>query len=188
MFSSSRTLALTLLAASSGLVACSSGSAPSGSPIVAGSEPSNLVLPVASNPINNTSTTPGLTIEKAAVEDLVDPVTNGDIPDALQLTLRDDTATTMTGFEVYYTMKDITTGATEGYYSYLDGFTLTPNSSGVVLFDGGSGPGHYPENAYSLYRTSPNEVVFSIEVSATGFKPATATATKSVGTGEKPGE
>ncbi|QOI65576.1 hypothetical protein IG195_19365 (plasmid) [Arthrobacter sp. TES] len=82
-------------------------------------------------------------------------------------------------------MKDTTTGATEAYYQKLDGLTLTPGQGTTIYVDNGTGPGHYPENKYSLYRSSPNEVTINIEAAAPGYAPAQGTATKAQGTGEK---
>jgi hypothetical protein len=146
------------------------------------------VLPVDANPIVNASTAPGLTITTAVVEDNVDPSTNAPIADRLQLTLKNTTANDLTHVEIYYSMKDSTTNAVENYYQDLTGLVLPAGVETTIYFDNMSGPGHFPENQFSVYRSSTNEVVFTIEVSADGVKPATATATKAVGTGEVPGE
>jgi len=64
---------------------------------------------------------------------------------------------------------------------------LAAGETKTIYFDNQTSAGHYPENKYSLYRSSQNEVDFSIQVSAPGFKPATATAKKAAGTGETAG-
>lgn len=143
------------------------------------------VLPVTTNPISNTSTKAGLAITAAMAENNVDPVTKAPEADRLQFTLTNNGSTTITGGEVYYTMKDATTGKSESYYQKLTGLALAPGHSETVYFDNGTGPGHYPENKYSLYRSSTHQVTIAIEASAPGYAPATATATKSPGTGEK---
>lgn len=143
------------------------------------------VLPIASNPIVNTSTSPTLAITKAAVEDNVDPATGKAINDRLQLTVKNTGTTPLSGFEVYYEMTDAVTKAKEGYYQKLDGLTIPAGQDATVYFDNTTDPGHYPENKFSIYRSSTNQVDFNIWVSATGAKIATATATKATGTGEK---
>ena len=143
------------------------------------------VLPVATNPITNTSTAPGLTIVSAAAEDIVDPKSGAAIADRLQITLGNTTSAPLTNLEAYYEMTDVTTGAQEGYYLALDGLTLAPNSHTTISFDSKTGAGHYPENKFSLYRSSTNQVDFTIQVSAKGVQIATGTATKGAGTGEK---
>jgi hypothetical protein len=182
-----RLLVPVALAAALSVVALAGGQAsspaPAGSSAVSGST-TTAVLPVDSNPIVNTSTAPGLTIASAAVEDNVDPVTNAAIGDRLQVTLRNDTTTELASFEIYYVMTDVTTGQSEAYYQALTGFTLAAGATGTLSFDGETGPGHFPENTFSLYRSSKNQVDFTIEVSAAGVQVANATATKGAGTGE----
>ncbi|MCB5283361.1 MULTISPECIES: hypothetical protein [unclassified Arthrobacter] len=179
-------LALFVIAAVAGILiwqGTSGAGTPSAQPSSAA--PAATVLPVTKNPITATGTAPGLTISKAKAEDNTDPQTNAAVPDRLQFTLSNSTAAPLGGLEVYYTMKDAGTGQTESYYQKLDGLTLAPDTSATVYFDNGTGPGHYPENKYSLYRTSTNEVKISVEAAAPGLAPATATATKAKGTGEK---
>jgi len=142
------------------------------------------VLPVDSNPIVNASTAPGLTIVKAAAEDVVDPASKADITDRLQVTVRNDTTTELISFEIYYVMVDVTTGQSEAYYQALTGFTVAAGATGTLSFDGETGPGHFPENTFSIYRSSKNQVDFTIEVSAAGVQVANATATKGSGVGD----
>lgn len=85
---------------------------------------------------------------------------------------------------MYYTMKDTTTGKTESYYQKLTGPTLAAGQKETIYFDNGAGAGHYPDNKYSLYRSSTNKVTITILAHATGYATASGTATKSVGTGE----
>lgn len=161
----------------------SSGGSPGAPPPAAASAPT--VLPVTTNPISGTGTKTGLSITGAMAEDNVDPATKAAIGDRIQFTLTNSTGNPMTGLEIYYTMKDTTTGATESYYQKLDGLALSPGQGTTVYFDNGNGTGHYPENQYSLYRSSGNEVTISIEAAAPGYAPAHATATKAKGAGEK---
>lgn len=148
----------------------------------------NQVLPITSNPIVNTSTTPGIEITKANVEDNEDPVTKKAINDKLQLSIKNTSTTDIKNAEIFYEMKDTTTSKTESYYQKLDGLVIAPGATETIFFDNETGALHYPENKYSLYRTSTNEVTFSIEISAPGFKTAKSTAVKATGTGEVAGE
>lgn len=156
---------------------------PASSSAAAGST-TTAVLPVNSNPIVNTSTAPGLTIVSAAAEDNVDPVTKAAIDDRLQVTLKNDTTSELSTFEIYYVMKDVKTGQSEAYYQALTGFTLAAGATSTLSFDGETGPGHFPENTFSIYRSSKNQVDFTIEVSAAGVQVANATATKGSGAGD----
>jgi len=151
----------------------------------ASSAPAGVVLPVTSNPIVNNATASTLEVSFAGVEDLVDPVTGKAIDDRLMLTLKNTGTTPMTGLEVYYEMTDVVTGAKEAYYQKLDGVTIPAGQETTVYFDNQTDPGHFPENQFSLFRSSTNEVDFAIQASTPDAKIATATAVKATGTGEK---
>jgi hypothetical protein len=146
------------------------------------------VLPVASNPISNTSTEPGLKIEKVLVEDNVNPATGKDAPDHLEIALRNESDNEMSEFEVYYQITDLTTDAKEGYYSKLEGFTIPAGGERVVHFDETGEPDHYLDNKFSLYHLSRNAMQFDVTVSATGFAPQTASVKKDAGGDENPDE
>jgi hypothetical protein len=145
----------------------------------------NPVVPVGKNPIVNTSKVAGISIISAMVQDNVDPKTKKAITDRLLITVVNKGSKPATGFEIFYSMTDSTTKATENYYLPLTGFTLKAGATGYLNFDGKAGVGHYPENKFSLYRSSTNEVKFNIQLSAKGYKIATSTAVKDKGTGEK---
>jgi len=181
--SSASTTSPTSALASSATAASSAASAAPSAP--SASAPAGVVLPVASNPITNTATALTLEISYAAVEDNIDPATGNAIDDRLQLTLKNTGTTPLTGIEVYYEMTDVVTGQMEAYYQKLNGLSIPAGQETTVYFDNTTDPGHYPENHFSLYRSSTNEVDFAIQVSATGAQIATATAVKATGTGEK---
>jgi hypothetical protein len=146
------------------------------------------VLPVASNPITNTSTEPGLKIEQVLVENNVNPATGKDAPDHLEIALRNESDQEMSEFEVYYEITDLTTSAKEGYFSKLEGFTIPAGGERIVHFDDTGEPDHYPVNKFSLYHLSMNELQVDVTVSATGFAPQTASVKKDAGGDENPDE
>ena len=150
-----------------------------------GSAATKLVVPVAKNPIVNTSNVAGISITSAMVEDNVDPKTKKAITDRLLIAVVNKGIKSARGFEIFYSMTDSVTKATENYYLPLTGFTIKPGATAYLNFDGKTGLGHFPENKFSLYRSSTNEVKFKIQLSAKGYKIASATAVKSKGTGEK---
>ena len=147
-----------------------------------------LVLPVTANPIVNTSTAPGLTIVKMQVEDNVDPATGGDAPDHLEIALRNDSSAELSGFIVYYEITDLVTGAKEGYCSALTGFTIPAGGERAAHFDRTGAQDHFPDNEFSLFRASLNEMQFDIIVSANGVAPQTASVTKDAGGNEDPND
>lgn len=165
------------------LSACGRNAAPAASGASAGG--GARVLPVANNPIHNDATASGLVIVSTQVENNTDPLTNKPISDRLQIELKNTSNQTMGNFAIYYGMTDSKTGASEGYYQKLNGLSLAPGQTRTIFFDNAASPDHFPENKYSLYRTSPNEVRFTIELSTPGFKPATSQAVKAAGTGEQ---
>jgi hypothetical protein len=142
------------------------------------------VLPVATNPIMNTSTVPGLTLVGAMAENNVDPATKQPTADRLQVQLKNTSSNPLSGFEIYYTMTEATTKKSESYYLPLTGLTLAAGAETTIFFDNQAGPNHFPENKFSIYRSSKNQVDFTIEVSAKGVAIAKGTAVKGAGTGE----
>ena len=173
------------LAACSAPTAASPSASSATDAATASSADSNIVLPVDANPIANQAAHPDLAVVSAAVEDLVDPSTGQAIDDRLMLTLKNNGSSDLSNLEVYYTMTDAVTGASESYYQALTGFTLAAGAEDYVYFDNKTDPGHFPENQFSLFRSSVNQVDFTIMVSADQGGIAQATTFKSEGTGEK---
>jgi hypothetical protein len=178
-------LGAALLVALPGLAACGADSPSTDSAQAGTSAEQGTVLPVESNPISNASTDPFLEVTYAALEDNVDPATGKAIDDCLELTLANTGPEPLTDIEVYYEMTDVTTGQKEGYHQKLDGLEIPAGGEETVFFDNQSGPGHYPENEFSIYRSSANQVDVAVQVSAPGAKIATATASKEAGTDEE---
>ncbi|MBW4096193.1 MAG: hypothetical protein HIU81_12945 [Acidobacteria bacterium] len=179
------TLMAAALIAVAPLAACgaSTAAAPASQPGSSASAPA--VLPVTSNPMSTSGTKPGLSLTNAIAENNVDPKTKAPVADRLQFTVTNSSPDTVSGLAVYYTMKDVTTGKTESYFQKLTGVTLKAGQAQTIYFDNGQSVGHYPENKYSLYRSSTNKVTIAVQVGASGYATATGTAVKSPGTGEK---
>lgn len=146
----------------------------------------SLTIPVTKNPIVNKSTNIGFTIVNAQVQDNTDPKSGKPIPDRLALKVRNISSKAISIFEIFYTMKDQVTKVSESYYQKLSNFSIPKNSTGYIAFDNTKNYGHFPENKYSIYRNSNNEVKFTIELSSKGFKPQLAVALKAKGTTENP--
>lgn len=142
------------------------------------------VLPVARNPISNTSTAPGLTITKALVENNVSPDTGKAVDDHLEIALRNTSSKALDRIGVYYKITDPAKGVSEGYFTKLDGVTINPGATRVIHFDPTGAADHYPVNKYSLYYTDKNALVVDVMASAPSFKPATFTVKKDAGGAE----
>ena len=117
-----------------------------------------LDLPVIKNPIVNKSKATGIKILQSWVQDNTDPKTGVPIADRLQLKVSNTSSTTITNLEVFYTMTDSVTKASESYYKKLTNFSLPAKRVSYIFFDNVKGVGHFSENKYSIYRNSNNEV------------------------------
>ena len=169
------------------------GSGSSGSPTTPSSQAtttgapastSKAVLPVAKNPIANSSTAPGLTITKALVENNVSPDTGKAVDDHLEVALMNTGAKPLDKVEVYVRISDPAKGIAEGYHSTLGGFSIAPGATRVAHFDNTGATDHFPVNKYSLYYTDKNALVVDVTASSPKVKPATFTVKKDAGGAE----
>ncbi len=142
------------------------------------------VLPVAKNPISNSSTPAGLTITKVLVENNVAADTGKAVDDHLEIALKNTSAKPLDNVAVYYRITDKTKGATEGYYTKLNGLTIASGTTRVVHFDNTGVAYHYPVNKYSLYYTDKNALVVAVTASSPTVKVATFTVNKDAGGAE----
>jgi hypothetical protein len=131
----------------------------------------------ADNPIVETSTTEGFSINSILVEDNVD-ANNRAAPDHLELSITNTTDTDLTDFDIYYTFADPTTNHTEAYYLKLSDFTLGAGETTSIHFDSADQPAHFPFNPNSIYFNNPNELPTEVTLHAAGYAPQTATVTK----------
>lgn len=183
------TQTLSALLATIALVAAGCGGG-SSSDTSAGSTTKNAsqVLPAQANPIHNASRAPGLRIDSVLVENNVDPATKKDAADHLEIQLEDTGDRPLQGLEIYYEFTDRKTGDHEGYHTKLDGLSIAPGTKSTVHFDDTGAPGHYPDNAYSLYHSSTNALDVKVTVSAKGAAVQTKSVKKDPGGDENPGE
>ena len=157
-----------------------SGSAPGAT---AGTNPNRggPVLPVAGNPITNTSTAQMLKIDSVLVENNVDTAGKA-TSDHLEIALANTGATDLSGVEVFYTFTDPATNVTENYYAKLPGeFTIPANGTRAAHFDHTSTTDHFPVSDFSLYYTDANALEVTVVVSATGAAVQTTTIQKDAG-------
>jgi hypothetical protein len=139
------------------------------------------ILPVTSNPITNTATAQDLRIDSVLVENNVDASGAG-VADHLEIAVTNTGSTELSGFEVYYTFTDPTAGTSDSYYTKLpDTFTIPAGGSRIIHFDNTGQPDHFPVNEFSIYATSLNALDVTVEVSAQGAAPQTATVQKDAG-------
>lgn len=143
--------------------------------------PAGPVLPVTMNPIVNTATAQDLRIDSVLVENNVDGSGNP-VDDHLEIAVTNTGATELGGFEVYTTFADPTAGTSESYYTALpDTFTIPAGGSRTIHFDNTGATDHFPVNEFGIYATSLNALDVTVEVSAHGAAPQTATVQKDAG-------
>lgn len=179
----------TLTAAALVVTACGSPatSSKSATSTGKGAKSASTVLPVKHNPITNTSTAPGLQISSMLVENNVDPATGKAAADHLELELYNTSSKPLTNVEVYYTFDDSKLHLSESYYTKLaPNFTIAPGAKRKVHFDDVTATDHYPDNQYSIYRSSKDALQVTAEVSAADVAPATKTIKKDAGGAEDP--
>lgn len=146
-------------------------------------DPQDIVPGTYKNQINNISTRPGLMIVSGRVENNVD-AGGKIISDHLELTLKNISTTDMHDLEMYYTVKDLTTNKSEGYYKKLTGFVLKTGETTSIHFDNKTESGHFGANKNSIYFASVNKLQFDVEVSAPQFQIAKIQIFKDAGGAE----
>lgn len=131
------------------------------------------------NLIVETSTIP-LTISVKDVK-----VEDNATADHLEITLVNTGTSTLTNFDIYFSISDQVDVKTEAYYELLKDLTINPGESKTIHFDNNvSEPGHYYANMNGLYGSSPNGLTFDIQLHANGYAPLHFTVDKATGTAE----
>ncbi len=120
------------------------------------------------------------------VEDNADPITKKTVGDHLELAVKNTSNQDMTNIAVYYTVKDLGTGKTEGYYKPLSGLVIKSGESTSLHFDETEHPNHFRDNPNSVYYKSTNEKLFTVELAAAGLAPVLIEIHKDAGGAEQP--
>jgi len=127
----------------------------------------------------------GFAIAEALVENNYDEAARKDAPDHFELLVTSTAASDITGFEIYYSIKDDVAGKEEAYYKKLDGFVLPAKGEARIHIDAGDKAGHFRANPNSSYMTSPNAKVVNFELASTGFAPVKVEVKKDEGGAEE---
>ena len=153
-----------------------------------GSQSAEDVVPgLYPNPITNAATTKGIKISSILTENNVDAAGNA-VSDHLELTIKNLTSKPLSNLESYYTVTDVASGKKEGYYKKLSGLTVPAQGSVTIHFDGKSEVNHYGVNMHGIYGTTVDTLAFHVEISAPGYAPVYADATKAPGGAEVVGQ
>lgn len=136
------------------------------------------------NPIDMTGAAAPFVIKEALVENNYDYAAKKDTTDHLEMLVTNSGNTDLTGFSIYYTMKDADTGKVEGTFRKLDGFSVPAGGEARIHFDDGTLPGHSRANPNSIYITSQAAKTISVVLKAEGFAPVTVDIAKDKGGAE----
>jgi hypothetical protein len=144
----------------------------------------------AANPIPQTGKAGGPVIESAKVEDNFDPINKKGVSDHLEIAVKNPGATPLQGLQLYYTVKDSTTGKTESYYRNFEGFKMPPGVSVLHVEESGSlnasaASSHFRANPNSLLYKSQNVKTLTIQIATKGYAPSTVSIKKDAGGAEK---
>jgi hypothetical protein len=136
------------------------------------------------NPIDMTGAAAPFAIKEALVENNYDYAAKKDATDHLELLVTNSGSTDLTGFSIYYMMKDADTGKVEGTFRKLDGFTVPAGAEARIHFDDGTVAGRFRANPNSIYITSQAAKTISVVLKADGFAPVSVDIAKDKGGAE----
>ncbi len=119
------------------------------------------------------------------VEDNFDPVTKKGISDHLELEVKNTSGAELSGFEMYYSLKDDGTNKVEAYYIPLAGLSIKKGETVAVNFDDTGLAGHFRDNPNSSYHKSENGKMFTVQLRAAGYAPLQIEFKKDKGGAEK---
>ncbi len=132
----------------------------------------------------------GIAIKSAIVENNEDPKTHKGVDDHLELQLQNLTGADINGVEVFVTLKDSVTGATENTYRKLAGVIIAKKGVATLHFDPkgtvdfAAVTDRFRANPNSALYKTPNEKTLKIEVAAAGFAPVSIDIKKDKGGAE----
>lgn len=135
----------------------------------------------APNPMVMDGPAAPFTIAEALVENNYDPVLKADAADHLELLISNPGATDLTGFSIYYAIKDNDSGITEGTFRALDGFVVPAGAEARIHLDDGAATGHFRTNPNSIYVTSQAAKTVTFVVQAAGYAPVSVDIAKDAG-------
>ncbi len=136
------------------------------------------------NPIDTAGAPAPFAIKEALVENNFDYAANKIASDHLELLVTNTGTTPLTGFSIYYSVKDGDSGKIEGTFRKLDGFSVPAGGEARIHFDDGSVAGHFRANPNSIYITSQAAKTFEVMLKADGFAPVSAEIAKDKGGAE----
>ena len=142
------------------------------------------------NPLAQDGKPTVLTIKSAIVENNEDPKTRKGVDDHLEIQVQNLSGADITGVDLFVTLKDSVTGATENTYRKLAGVIIPKQGVATLHFEPkgdvnfAAATDRFRANPNSSLYKSPNEKTIKIEVAAAGFAPASIDIKKDKGGAE----
>lgn len=136
------------------------------------------------NPLDMTGAPSTFAIKEALVENNYDFTAKADATDHLELLVTNSGSVPLTGFSIYYSITDADTGAVEGAFRTLDGFSIPAGGEARIHFDDGAVAGHFRANPNSAYVTSQAAKTVTVMLKADGFAPISVDIAKDAGGAE----
>mgnify|MGYP003648057706 FL=1 len=138
----------------------------------------------AANTIATDGAATPFTFGETLVENNFDYALNKDASDHLEIQVLNSGNADLTGFSIYYTVKDLDAGTTEAYLKTLDGFTVPAGADARIHLDTGEQAGHFRDNPNGSYATSQAAKLLTVTLKADGFVPLTTEISKDAGGAE----
>jgi hypothetical protein len=143
------------------------------------------------NPIAQQGKAGGPTIESAKVEDNFDPATKKSVSDHLEVAIKNPGTASLQGLQIFYSVKDSTTGKIESYYRNFEGFNMPAGATTVLHLDDAGSPNtssassHFRANPNALLYKSQNAKTLTVQIASKGYAPSTVSIKKDAGGAEK---
>jgi len=123
-------------------------------------------------------------IKEALVENNYDYGAKRTAADHLELLVANSGQVDISGFSMYYRIKDADSGAVEGYGLALPGFTVPAGGEARIHLDDGAMAGHFRANPNGIYSTSQAAKTFDVVLKAGGMAPVSVQIAKDKGGAE----
>lgn len=136
------------------------------------------------NPVDMAGAAAPFTIKEALVENNYDYAAKKDATDHLELLVTNAGSAPLAGFSLYYSITDADTGAVEGTFRKLDGFSIPAGGEARVHVDDGAVAGHFRANPNSIYISSQAAKTVTFVLKADGFAPVSIDVAKDKGGAE----
>lgn len=139
---------------------------------------------IAKSPITASNAPAPFHLGEVLVENNVDPATQSDAPDHLEIQVVNDSAKPLKGFTLYYTITDADSGANEAYIAHPD-LTVPTHGTARIQVDDSGKAGHLRANPNSIYVTAQSAKKVEVTLQLPDTEAVSQTVKKDAGGAEK---